>query len=592
MARFMMFPRRYALIVRILVLGAVLWFLQMVWNLSDNVADDVKYNSQVKSRRRQMERGGFDDMHQPARRGQRPGSNMQNEPRDPPESFEEVEERVHVQEPPAPPTMQPAVADTLRTMQYWDQHSSVVRGRRGDEPRKYVTFTRDCGGFNNLRMAYEVFVTVAWLTGRTLVLPPPQGWYLIDHGPFARMKPPPGEKSTVSHEPMFFDMDGLRSAVPTITTKEFLEREGEALGLNMEEWGSMFDDVKVWERASAHEQGRMWNLQNKWHNFVNKDFGKVDGVKSAKWGTGGHTLFWPSEQQFLATKSVKPHWTRKIVEYTEDDRNQVVINFPSCSGIHAGNDPDWRYLDQVENHVTVPSSSVYAAATTPLGNDLDVWGSEKKEINTAIFHSFLRDHVRLHPDVFRVAAEVVAHASLGKFSYAAIHVRRNDLQYPNSFLNAEAMLKNIKGLLRPGETLYIATDEMDPEFFKAIEAEVKVVRWKDFFGEDGRSDGPNQKYHLNLDFLPGGHVNRKLEGLTEMAICSMARVFVGTSLSTFSAYIRRLRGYVGAPDDHVYEHTKLIPGPLQEHPQHNGDIFHDNPTIWKDLRQESPEVDS
>lgn len=44
----------------------------------------------------------------------------------------------------------------------------------------FVQFFKDEGGWNNIRMSMETAVAMAYVMGRTLVLPPAQGMYLLD----------------------------------------------------------------------------------------------------------------------------------------------------------------------------------------------------------------------------------------------------------------------------------------------------------------------------------------------------------------------------------------------------------------------------
>lgn len=73
---------------------------------------------------------------------------------------------------------------------------------------KFILFQIDCGGLNNIRMQFETLTVLAWLTERTLVLPPPTTWYLL------------GDKLIEPTD--IFDFDCWASHIPILTYKEWL----------------------------------------------------------------------------------------------------------------------------------------------------------------------------------------------------------------------------------------------------------------------------------------------------------------------------------------------------------------------------------
>jgi hypothetical protein len=401
-------------------------------------------------------------------------------------------------------------------MQYWE-----MSDRKVPVKDKYLTFKSDCGGFNNIRMGFEFAIIVAWLTGRTLVLPPPHGWYLIDYGPFTVMKPDEETKrlhkmvgEAVTDYSEFFDIRDMQNQMPVISTWDFIQKEKEALQIPKEFWDR--NDFNHGE----HEKYHHW-LESLEHNFA--------------WGNLRNVIFWPDIETVKNTERLKDGkgWVPKTkalidrrtpVEYTGAMIDSRIAHLPSCLDGQGGM---YRYLGQV------------AAAAVFSDPEMDV----------SMKH-MLRDGVHFRSVIFEIASRVVAF--MGAFEYSSLHVRHGDFQYKETFLQAGDSLHHVQPLLNDHEVLYIATDETDPKFFDAFEESHTLYQWDDFFNEKGGY------------VLRDVHIPRKLIGCIEQVICAMGRRFFGTKESTFTSYITRIRGYVDAPDTNSYFHNTQYNGDPQE----------------------------
>jgi len=108
------------------------------------------------------------------------------------------------------------------------------------------------------------------------------------------------------------------------------------------------------------------------------------------------------------------------------------------------------------------------------------------------------------------------------------------MQFKEVFVEFSASMANVQGAVKPGETVYMMSDETKAGFF-------------DLLGETGHkmitlSDVKAARPDIFEDLHP------KYDGMVEQFVGSGARAFVGTSASTFSSYIFRLRLYAWSND--------------------------------------------
>eukprot|EP00928_Gymnodinium_smaydae_P045247 TRINITY_DN30180_c0_g4_i1.p1 TRINITY_DN30180_c0_g4~~TRINITY_DN30180_c0_g4_i1.p1 ORF type:complete len:429 (+),score=81.43 TRINITY_DN30180_c0_g4_i1:53-1339(+) len=341
--------------------------------------------------------------------------------------------------------------DTSAWYQYWNQPAQSGSNRRpatdvDGAKTRYLTFETDAGGFNNMRMAFEYFVDLAVRSNRTLVLPPPEGWYLIDWGPLdARNK---NDKHWLDGSPEssyqeFWDIKYLSKKMSVISADEFFAREKARFAIP----------------ETASPTAKM-----------------VNSPDPSPW------------KQWLETQRCASSCTQSEQVALED-----------AQLVHLGCDRS-RYLMCLYGEVATPDNGKTA-----------------------------RSMIHYNPKMFDIAS--IAVARMGASGYTALHLRRNDFQFVQapSADNLAVLLGSLEEHMKPGEPVYVASDEIHEEWWQALQTALKAKDHTLFRLEQFRKD------------LEKAGLTSRNEGLVEQIICAGARTFVGTPQSTFTEGINMIR---------------------------------------------------
>lgn len=295
---------------------------------------------------------------------------------------------------------------------------------------QYVTFEPDHGGWNNIRMAMEVVLVFAYATGRTLVMPPEQGMYLLNKGN------DPDDNSL--HFSDFFYLHRLREKMELVEMKDFLEKEALPghLGLPLPENNTLLQKNQLWDYLKEVSGGGL-----RWNPFkVCITFPEKPGMTIEE-----HT----KEQQ----DTLQQHCGKRTpVFYDEEMQKAKVIHFGQ------GHE-DMRVL----------------AHFYTFEHFMD------KELDKGI-KRFVRNYIHYRDEVFCAAGRIIAamEREAGPGGYKAFHIRRGDLQYKEVKIPAEEVIENTKDIVKANETVYIATDEKDPAYLNVLRSRFNVFFLSDF----------------------------------------------------------------------------------------------------------------
>ena len=309
--------------------------------------------------------------------------------------------------------------------------------------------------------------------GRTLVLPPHQGMYLLGSNENKQ-----NNKFSFDH---FFHMESISKehiGLDIITTKEFLERCAKGKVLDTEgkpiyppnmrtEWdGAPFNemrDLKMWIREHSGENLLHWDPDNCIAAFPgtnsDQDSKELESLPDEINEKMGH---FPGYDKYIGKPNPVDAPPMERLAEMNADRERLCIYTPELQK------KQWIHFPVgMKNKEGDDSRLLVHFYAFLFFQDWkqDLW-----------MKRFVRDHVRYIDEIQCAAARVVTairkrvkERTQGKSDeFDTIHIRRGDFQYKDTRVDADKILKQLKRKLDDTTTLYIATDERDKSFFKDI----------------------------------------------------------------------------------------------------------------------------
>jgi hypothetical protein len=378
-------------------------------------------------------------------------------------------------------------AFNLDELAYWNvpgpydsQFVSPFASKDTQSPRRYVTFEPDRGGWNNIRMSMEIIFVFAAATGRTLVLPPDTPFYLLGDTD--------GMGSKHHGFADFIDI-GKIQGLDIITMTEFLQIEGQKGGLLTLPTGRMREKT-----IKSAEYCYYVSKSDRPCDAIYQYLKNVAYVPELQ--AGRECLVFDHQSQDSKFSSILDS---DILDALPEEKQQRITEF--CTGKRKP--IFFRGELATAPHIHFHSGDKFHRL---LGHYYTFLHFTDAKVGNH-FKRFVRDYLHYKDDIYCAAGKIISlleeeasHVGWQRSKgpgYSSMHIRRGDFQYKKTKISAEEWLNATMGILRPGEIVYVATDEKDLSFFNPLKQHYNV-KFLDQFSKAAGLDELDPNYSGEL----------------------------------------------------------------------------------------------